>query len=197
MNEEQRPSKIAINKVYTRGGDKGFTALVGGQRIPKSHPRIEAYGTVDELNCFVGKAIESLQNELDAPDLHKILIRIQHELFNLGAILATLPEDIHPSQPRIELEHITQLESEMDQFNLELPALTSFILPGGSHCSADLHVCRTVCRRAERLLQANSSNETYPEHALKYLNRLSDAFFVYARWVLKRADKQEVLWSAT
>lgn len=190
--------KLAISKVYTKTGDGGKTALVGGQRVAKSHPRLEAYGTVDELNAFVGAAVVSLQEEArQAPvvsDLVPILIRVQHELFNLGSILATLPEDVHPKQPRVTDDDIARLESDIDRFNDELPMLRSFVLPGGSRANTDLHVCRTVCRRAERILFQVSREEEVSTEALKYLNRLSDAFFVWSRWVNTAVGHEEVLW---
>lgn len=192
--KETGRSRIHINKVYTRSGDKGLTSLVGGQRLPKSHPRIAAYGTVDELNSFVGRALETSKRDLKSPDFEKILRRIQHELFNLGSILATLPEDVHPLQARINPENISQLEGEIDKYNQDLPALKSFILPGGSPLASDLHICRTVCRRAERLLQDVAETEEIPSEGLIYLNRLSDAFFVFSRWVLKTAQLEESLW---
>src|ERR1039457_3002185 len=141
--------RISINRVYTRRGDQGETSLAGGQRVPKDGPRIEAYGTVDELNSFVGAA-RVTASELAATEarlslLAAILLRVQHELFNLGSILATLPEDVHPRQPRVNDAEIGQLETEMDLRNEEVPPLRSFILPGGSRLDAELHIGRTVC----------------------------------------------------
>ncbi len=157
-NEPFNSPRLAINRVYTRQGDSGETALVGGQRLPKDGPRIEAYGTVDELNSFLGLA-RATANQLAVAQprlalLAAILLRVQHELFNLGSILATLPEDVHPKQPRVTAAEITQLEPEMDAMNEELPPLRSFVLPGGSRLDAELHVARTVCRRAERIVVA-------------------------------------------
>ena len=190
--------KLAINKVYTKTGDKGSTSLVGGQRVPKDHARIEAYGTVDELNAFLGKAVQSLTGEM-AEGKHRdwfkaVLKRVQHELFNLGSILATMPEDVHPNQPQIRQADIEQLEADIDACNGDLPTLRSFVLPGGCHTNADLHVCRTVCRRAERLLVEVSRETDIPEEATRYLNRLSDAFFVWSRWVIMVMGGEEVLW---
>ena len=141
--------RLAINRVYTRRGDAGQTSLAGGQRLPKNDLRIEAYGTVDELNSFIGLARESAR---ELPELDRILRRVQHELFNLGSILATLPEDVHPKQARITAAESEQLEREIDRMNEGLPPLRSFVLPGGSRLNAELHVCRTVCRRAERIV---------------------------------------------
>ena len=184
--------RIALNRIYTRGGDSGETSLVGGQRLPKDALRIECYGTVDELNAFLGMAC--LSAETAVPDLAVILKRVQNELFNLGSILATRTEDIHPKQPRVTTAEITQLETEIDFANESLAPLRSFVLPGGSRLSAELHVCRTVCRRAERLTVALAREETIPPEAIQYLNRLSDALFVWSRWVNHVLRAPEVLW---
>src|SRR5262245_37168773 len=183
--------RMAINRVYTRTGDHGETALAGGQRVPKDSLRIEAYGTVDELNSFVGAARCSAEG---AGILPEILLRVQHELFNLGSILATLPEDVHPKQARITAAEVTRLEAEMDRMNSDLAPLRSFVLPGGSRLNAELHICRTVCRRAERVCVALSRVEPVPEDAVRYLNRLSDAFFVWSRWASHSAGINETLW---
>ncbi len=173
--------------------------MVGGQRIAKDHARIECYGTVDELNAFVGAARVSAQ-ELSArePQLARlagILMRVQHELFNLGSILATLPEDVHPKQPQITAHDVDQLEREIDDANAALSPLRSFVLPGGSRLDAELHICRTVCRRAERLLVALTQTESVPADGLRYLNRLSDALFVWSRWVNHVLGSPETLWA--
>jgi cob(I)alamin adenosyltransferase len=184
--------RIALNRIYTRRGDRGDTSLVGGQRVPKDALRIECYGTVDELNAFIGVASISATGSL--PVLASTLRRVQHELFNLGSILATLPEDVHAKQPRVTDVEIQQLETEMDAMNEHLPALRSFVLPGGSRLSADLHVCRTVCRRAERAAVTLAREESVPEEAVRYLNRLSDALFVWSRWANHQLGIAEVLW---
>ena len=183
--------RIALNRIYTKQGDKGETALVGGQRVPKDSLRIECYGTVDELNSFAGRAAVLAQ---DLPRLHAILIRVQHELFNLGSILATLPEDVHPKQPTVTRIEVEQLEREMDSMNADLHPLRSFVLPGGTFLCAELHICRTVCRRAERLLVTLSHRESVPAESIIYLNRLSDAFFVWSRWANFSTGVDEVLW---
>ena len=191
--------RLALNRIYTRGGDKGQTGLAGGQRVAKDSLRIECYGTVDELNSFVGIAGVSAAEATQAHDrislLCQILLRIQHELFNLGSILATLPADVGPRQPRVTDAEVAQLEREIDAANEELPPLRSFVLPGGCRLSAELHVCRTVCRRAERLLVALARTEETPAEALRYLNRLSDALFVWSRWANHVAGVPETLWS--
>lgn len=192
------PPRLAINRVYTRGGDGGQTSLVGGQRVPKDSLRIEAYGTVDELNAYVGLARATV-NEVAAErgavaELAPILLRVQHELFNLGSILATLPEDRHPRQPRVTAAEIERLEREIDRMNEALPRLRSFVLPGDSRLNAELHVCRTVCRRAERLLVGLGRQEQIPPEAVRYLNRLSDALFVWCRWASNVSGVAETLW---
>jgi len=188
------PRGIALNRIYTKRGDFGETGLVGGQRVPKDAPRIEAYGTVDELNAFVGVAAVSCAQDSRLAGLAKILLRVQHELFNLGSLLATEPQDIHPRQPRVTEAEVSQLEREIDAMNQDLPSLRSFVLPGGTRLNAELHVCRTVCRRAERLLVSFGREETVPVEAIRYLNRLSDALFVWSRWVNHMLGVPEVLW---
>ena len=183
--------RLAINRVYTRQGDAGETALAGGQRVPKDSLRIEAYGTVDELNAFIGVA-RAGRRPMRAR--RRILLRVQHELFNLGSILATLPEDVHPKQARITEAEIARLEAEMDRMNEDLPPLRSFVLPGGSRLNAELHVCRTVCRRAERVCVALARVESVPPEAVRYLNRLSDALFVWSRWASHVVGAPETLW---
>lgn len=186
--------RIALNRIYTKRGDTGETSLVGGQRLGKDHPRIEAYGTVDELNALIGVAGVSAAEAEPTRELTSILKRVQHELFNLGSILATLPEDVHPKQPTVTEVEVRQLETEIDRMNQELPALRSFVLPGGCRLNAELHVCRTVCRRAERLAVSLSREAQIPAECVRYLNRLSDALFVWSRWASRRLGYDEVLW---
>jgi cob(I)alamin adenosyltransferase len=185
--------RLAINRVYTRTGDAGETGLAGGQRVAKDSLRIEAYGTVDELNSFLGVARATSQ-ELGLQEFCAILLRVQHELFNLGSILATRAEDVHPRQARVTEQEIARLELEIDKMNEGLPALRSFVLPGGCRLNAELHVCRTVCRRAERRLVSLNRAEQAPAEAVKYLNRLSDALFVWSRWSSVQAGVAETLW---
>jgi cob(I)alamin adenosyltransferase len=184
--------RLALNRIYTKQGDKGETSLAGGQRLQKDALRIECYGTVDELNAFTGMACLSAFEKL--PQLGTVLLRVQHELFNLGSILATLPEDVHPKQARVTSAEIQQLEREIDAMNQDLPALRSFVLPGGTRLNTELHVCRTVCRRAERVAVTLAHEERVPTEAIQYLNRLSDAFFVWSRWVNHQLGIPEVLW---
>jgi len=190
--------RLAINRVYTRQGDRGETALAGGQRVPKDGLRIATYGTVDELNSFLGSArvtvTELARQEPRLAVLAAILLRVQHELFNLGSILATLPEDVHPKQARVTGADVAQLENEMDRMNEDLPALRSFVLPGGSRLNAELHIARTVCRRAERECVALGRVEDIPPEAVPYLNRLSDALFVWSRWASHVTGAPETLW---
>ena len=190
--------RVALNRIYTRMGDGGQTRLVGGQAVGKDDDRIECYGTVDELNAFVGLArvtVEELAARIDTlGSLAGILKRVQHELFNLGSILATLPEDVHPKQPRVTQLEVEQLEREIDAANETLPALRSFVLPGASRLDAELHVSRTVCRRAERLLVRLAREQKVPEEAVRYLNRLSDALFVWSRWANLMLGVPETLW---
>jgi cob(I)alamin adenosyltransferase len=162
--------------------------------VPKDSARIEAYGTVDELNAFVGAARDPVSSDPRLTELAGILRRVQHELFNLGSILATLPEDVHPKQARITDAEVARLEAEMDRMNVDLPPLRFFVLPGGSHVNAALHVYRTVCRRAERACVALSRMEAVPPETVRYLNRLSDAFFVWSRWASHVTAVPEVLW---
>jgi cob(I)alamin adenosyltransferase len=184
--------RLALNRIYTRAGDQGQTHLAGGQRVYKDSPRIACYGTVDELNAFVGVAALSAADSV--PALAPILKRVQHELFNLGSILATQLEDVHPHQARVTEIEIRQLETEIDRANQDLAPLRSFVLPGGTRLNAELHICRTVCRRAERLAVTLAREEPVPPETIQYLNRLSDAFFVWSRWVNHVLGIPEVLW---
>ncbi len=190
--------RLAINRVYTRQGDHGETALAGGQRVAKDSPRITAYGTVDELNAFLGSAratvAEATASEPRLAVLAAILLRVQHELFNLGSILATLPADVHPKQARVTEAEVAQLEKEMDRMNEDLPPLRSFVLPGGSRLNAELHIARTVCRRAERALVTMARTEEAPAETVRYLNRLRDALFVWSRWASHVTGARETLW---
>ena len=192
------PPRVALNRIYTKTGDAGDTHLAGGQRVAKDSTRIEAYGTVDELNAFVGLAgiscAEGSSAHLQLGRLSAILRRIQHELFNLGSILATLPADVHPKQARVTPAEVEQLEREIDAMNADLAPLRSFVLPGGSRLNAELHAARTICRRAERQVVALARSEEVPPEAVRYLNRLSDALFVWSRWANHVMGVEEVLW---
>jgi cob(I)alamin adenosyltransferase len=184
--------RLALNRIYTKAGDQGETHLAGGQRVPKDALRIQCYGAVDELNAFTGMACVSAAESV--PDLAAILRRVQHELFNLGSILATRPADVHPKQARITAAEIEQLEKEIDRMNAVLAPLRSFVLPGGSRLNTELHACRTICRRAERIAVSLAREEEIPAEAIQYLNRLSDAFFVWSRWANHQLGVPEILW---
>jgi cob(I)alamin adenosyltransferase len=193
---------IRINRVYTRGGDKGETSLVGGQRIAKDSIRIESYGTVDELNAVLGIVRVASRDtagasKADCEKLDAILARLQNELFNLGSDLATLAGDRHPKQPVIEPRHVTWIEQTIDELNEGLPELKSFVLPGGGIVGAFLHQARTVCRRAERIVTTLARQEAVGQQCLIYLNRLSDLLFVLSRWAAKTRNEPEPLWDPT
>ena len=185
-------------KVYTRTGDDGTTALFGGGRVAKSHPRIAAYGTVDEANAALGMARASMRAgglEADARDrADAVLGRLQEELFVLGGDLATPSETTYPV-PRIEPRHVEALEADIDAFTADLAPLKHFVLPGGTAAAAALHLGRTVCRRAERHVVETAGLEDVPAEALHYLNRLSDLLFTLARWVNHAAGVEEPVWA--
>ena len=190
---------MRITKVYTKVGDKGTTRLVGGREVSKGETRIEAYGTVDELNTIVGLA-RTFNGRSEAGDsvvtrINEILSTVQNDLFSVGADLATLPEDRWEGMDRISTEHIEQLEQWIDSLNAELPPLKEFILPGGGPVGGFLHQARTVCRRAEReLVRLGASEPHTMEDSLPYLNRLSDLLFVLGRWAAKAHGEPEYLW---
>ncbi len=190
---------LTLSRIYTKTGDGGETRLASGEKVPKDSPRLECYGTVDELNSFVGAArLEAEGAAEKSPrlaELARTLARIQHELFNLGSILATAAGKAHPKQARVTDADVARLESEIDGMNAELPALRSFVLPGGTRLNVELHVCRTVCRRAERLLVSVARVEEIDGVNIRYVNRLSDAFFVMSRWANVVMGAEEVLWS--
>jgi cob(I)alamin adenosyltransferase len=182
-----------ITRVYTRTGDDGTTALGAGRRVAKDSARVEAYGTVDELNSFLGAAIAS---GLDGT-LAEALGAIQNDLFHLGSDLCVTEEDKAARPvPKIESRHVSALETLIDRLSEDLPALENFVLPGGSEGSAQLHVARAVCRRAERLVVALSKSEAVGDQVIVYLNRLSDALFVMARWENRRKGVPDVLWDS-
>lgn len=184
-------------KIYTKTGDKGTTALFGGTRVPKSHLRIDAYGTVDELNSHLGLVKDTYASS----SANELLNHIQDRLFTIGAILATDPEKakLKNGKERLNIPKITEadiekLETTIDVMNEELPAMTHFILPGGHPTVSHCHIARCVCRRAERLATALYNLERFDEDVLKYLNRLSDYLFVLARKISKDVNADEVKW---
>lgn len=189
---------IRITKVYTRTGDRGETALVGGKRVPKDSLRIEAYGAIDELNSIVGLARVFNEESLDAGEAHQfldeVLCQIQDQLFDIGSELATPAEFFQQGMYRVSEGEIDRVEKLMDKCQEDLEPLKSFVLPGGGRVGAYLHQSRTVCRRAERDILRLSREEVVSPDVLKYVNRLSDLFFVLSRWIAKQTGEQEYLW---
>lgn len=185
---------VRITRVYTKTGDKGDTALIGGDRVSKASLRIECYGTVDEVNATLGLVRTALEQSAAGPRLLPVIGRIQQELFNLGAQLATPEPEMRAKMPAIAERHVTALETLMDELNEDLPALQSFILPGGGWASSYFHLARTVCRRAERLVVALARTEDVDALSVQYLNRLSDALFVMGRWAASSDNRTEPLW---
>ena len=193
---------ISITRVYTRTGDGGEKSLVGGRRVPKDSPRIVAYGVVDELNAIVGLVRVFNEERLAAAGapaprlrwLDEVLKKVQNQLFDLGSELATPPDAVYEGMFRMGEGEVTELEHLMDECQKDLEPLKSFILPGGGRVHGFLHQARTVCRRAERDLLALSRVEPVSEWTLRYLNRLSDLFFVLGRWVGKQTGEREYLW---
>jgi cob(I)alamin adenosyltransferase len=180
-----------LTKIYTRTGDDGTTALGTTKRVSKDNPRIAAYGTVDEVNALIGLA---LAQDLH-PKLSQALATIQNQLFHLGSDLAFPPDEERQVEvPKIETRHVEFLETLIDELNEDLKPLENFVLPGGAEGAATLHVARTVCRRAERNLVTLSKQEAVDPETLKYLNRLSDALFVMARYENKHKGVDETVW---
>ena len=186
---------VVLNRIYTRTGDAGETALGTGERLSKAHIRISAYGTVDETNATIGVARLHLG---EMPKLDAMLARIQNELFDLGADLCVPDrgEKLEFEPLRILPKQYERIETEIDELNVELSPLRSFVLPAGHAAAAQLHICRTVCRRAERLVVelAAIEAEHVSEGAIAYINRLSDFFFVASRWVNFKSGTGDVLW---
>lgn len=192
---------MRITKVYTRTGDRGQTRLVGGQVVAKDHVRIEAYGTVDELNAVLGLARTFNANAGADPNaiarIEALLKHIQNDLFNVGSDLATRAADRWPNMFRVGDADVTRLEAWIDELNADLPPLEEFILPGGGPIGAFLHQARTVCRRAERrvlTLMEDPHEEDVGEGCLRYLNRLSDLLFVLGRWSARALGEPEYQW---
>lgn len=177
-------------KIYTKSGDKGETSLFGGSRISKDHMRIEAYGTIDELNSFLGFCIEKVKNHTEV----ELLKKIQIKLFDIGSILAS-PKDSSYALPEISEKDISSLETSIDEMNESLPPLKHFILPGGSEAIASTHLCRTVCRRAERRIVSVADDVKDAALIIKYINRLSDYFFIFGRYVGFKQSIEEIKWT--
>ena len=190
---------IRLTRIYTRSGDRGLTALVGGARVAKESARLEAYGTIDELNSIVGIVRSYLPGYKrrfgkDYGWYSESLRRIQNELFDVGSELATPPPAEYAGMHKMSAAEAKKLEEEMDRMQQELKSLNSFTLPGGGVLNAFLHQARTVCRRAERVCWALRRVEPINDHLMVYVNRLSDHLFVQSRWVAKRLKEPEFLW---
>lgn len=190
---------VRINRVYTRAGDDGKTALIGGSRVPKDHPRVEAYGCLDELNGIAGlaRAAVAADRKIPAADRRELDARlrgVQNRLFDAGSVLAARDGKAWKGMPLPGAEDIAALEKSMDAMNRTLPPLQSFVLPGGSPANAWLHHCRTACRRGERRVVTLARKESVPADVIRYLNRLSDWFFVAARHVSAVTRTPETLW---
>jgi cob(I)alamin adenosyltransferase len=181
-------------KIYTKTGDKGATSLIGGTRVPKSHIRIESYGTVDELNSYLGMVNDGCGN----PEISLWLREVQDRLFTLGAELATTPDkEVKMKLPDLHDKDVTWLEGLIDQMNEVLPEMRSFIIPGGNMAASMCHVARCICRRAERLcVGMNEAGEPVPDLIIRYLNRLSDFLFTLARYIGHLAGAEELPWRA-
>lgn len=201
------PMAIHITRVYTRGGDGGQTSLVGGARVDKDCRKLESYGTVDELICLVGTARTLISADsagkgtksgglpaVVRSELETSLRRVQNRLFDMGSILATPAGQSYPNMPQIGDEDSAGLEREMDGMQKSLEPLNSFVLPGGTLPNAALHQCRAVCRRAEREILRLSREESVDKRLVKYINRLSDYFFVMSRYASRKAGCKEYLW---
>lgn len=191
--------KLQLGKIYTRGGDKGTTALVGGNRISKASFKLDCYGTVDELNSFIGVIrtvalnVEQQSEEVYRESMEVFRV-IQNRLFDVGSILATPHDQPYEGMPEIKDDDVTLLEEKIDAYNEILEKLPSFTLPGGGLLNAHAHVARTVCRRLERMLVKLVDEEPVPDGIRKYINRLSDFLFVYSRWVAQKLGEKEFLW---
>jgi cob(I)alamin adenosyltransferase len=177
-------------KIYTKTGDQGHTSLIGGVRVPKSHLRIESYGTVDELNSYLGL----IKDQLTLPKAKETLYEIQDRLFTVGAVLASDPEKSKMKVPDLHESDIELLEKEMDEMDAELPMLKNFVLPGGNVVASHCHVARCICRRAERIVVHLAGESEVPEIIMRYLNRLSDYLFMLSRYIVKETAGEEILW---
>ena len=195
-NKDYKSPRITINKVYTKTGDGGLTSIVGGHKVSKSNLRVNVFGEMEELNVIIGYCILEISTNTDSClDEINYLQRIQHELFNLGNMVATLPENFNSQMPAIDKADVKYMEDKIDALNKDLPVLKSFILPGGSDLSVNFHMARSVCRRCERLAVELSESEEIDNFILKYLNRLSDLLFVLSRWANNRQNVDEYFWN--
>ena len=192
-NEVSARSFLAAMKIYTKSGDEGSTGLFGGQRVSKSDVRVKAYGTVDELNSFLGLAIALIADE----HLEGRLLKIQHDLFSIGANLASSRQEVKVSSDKkvkVPLERVSEMEDWIDELSQQLPELKAFVLPGGTQSASALHLCRTVCRRAERVVVEAKEQMEIDPGVVVYLNRLSDLLFVWARWENSKKGRADVVW---
>ena len=197
MNKKFNEPKITINKVYTRKGDKGYTMLVGGEKVKKNSNRINGFGEIDELNVSIG-ACAIILNETDQEfkkQIFDIIIRIQNDLFNLGNMIATPMDCINNKMPQITQESIKYLEDQINIYNGQLDALSSFVLPGGSELNIRFHLARVICRRCERNLIDIVDIEKLDMIIIRYLNRLSDLLFILSRYTNKVLSDNELLWN--
>lgn len=185
-------------KIYTKTGDLGETGLWGGKRVSKNHPRVCAYGDVDELNCMLGVAVAALEQDTRFTLVRMALTRIQEECFVVGTLLAAPTDKIKTLDAPFDIglppQAIARLEAEIDHFSSELPTLTNFIMPGGTPAGALLHLARTICRRAERSAVALAAQDPIPNNVIIYLNRLSDHLFTTARWINATLQAPETPW---
>jgi cob(I)alamin adenosyltransferase len=191
---------MRITKVYTKTGDKGKTRLAGGQQVWKDSLRVEAYGTVDELNASLGVVRAMWLEDTKEPmrgQIERELRWMQNKLFDIGGLLATKPRQSFPNMPSVDSADVTRLEDLIDGWQQELHPLKEFILPGGGAIASSLHLARTICRRAERCCVSLMRREKIEGAVIVYLNRLSDALFVLARWIAQRLGQQELLWERT
>lgn len=177
-------------KIYTKTGDTGETSLIGGVRVSKSHIRIESYGTVDELNSYLGL----IKDQIETKELSEIIYEVQDRLFTIGSVLASDPEKSNMKIPDLHQKDVIFLENAIDKMNEVLPELKSFVLPGGNTLASHCHVARCICRRAERLVVLLAQNAPVPELIISYLNRLSDYLFVLARYIVFKNKGIEVPW---
>jgi len=188
---------MRLSKIYTRTGDSGSTRLSDGSSVRKSDARIEAYGTVDELNSMLGLLRDHVSSIRELDQLDSMFLDIQHELFDIGSELASPKEFIEKylSKNLVNGDHISRLEIQMDKFNEHLNPLKNFVLPGGHVANSTAHLCRTICRRSERQVIRLCEKESIRPEVLKYLNRLSDWFFVVGRYISNSLEIEEVLWN--
>ena len=178
-------------KIYTKTGDSGQTSLIGGVRVPKFHLRIESYGTVDELNSYLGLIIDGMNN----PETTKILREVQDRLFTIGSVLASDPVKSKMKVPDVTQADVDLLEHEMDKMDSDLPALKNFILPGGNIVASHCHVARCICRRSERIVVHLATETEVPEIIIMYLNRLSDYLFMLSRKIVHDTGGTEITWT--